>query len=128
MSSESRLAVLCSAERKLLGWITGEPETKVTVKFLKGPAFKPAPDFPVHIGLAPKVGVMMLCPNCGSRVVYGLDGQDLKDVIADSLSPNIGSFYLPAKMRRRYKRGEPTPDPLRASPLITDAPPPKGEE
>ena len=120
------LAVVCPAERKLIGWISGKPKDRVSKTHLTR-HFEPEGDMlPNALAVANRDAAVLQCPTCRNALVLGLPDQDIADAIADDLRPVVGYFYLPdpTRMRKRFIKGQGTVSELRAEPSMrptTDA-------
>jgi hypothetical protein len=131
--NETSIALICSAERIIIGWVTGRPGAHINRALLRN-GFDPqepgTEDGPRAGAYAPVIrrntmyertrdGRMLTCPICSNALVAGLPGQSLNDAIQDDLRLVAAFARLPdPKIKRaRYKKGKPTANPLRAEPV-----------
>ena len=124
--ADTKIALVCPAERVVVEWIEGEPGQRVDRELLRrniGPRSHPLDEVGINAGhmvglyAESKNGALMLCPTCGNVLVAGLEGQSIDAAIEDNFRLLLGHFSMPdPRKARRYKKGKPTPNELQLEP------------
>ena len=108
----TRIALVCSAERSVLGWLEGRRGAHVNRRFLADhfePEWHGDAKTLTRSGFYDNArdGEMLICPRCGSAIVAGLEGQAMEATIADDLRLVCGYFELPdGRERAPRQKGE----------------------
>jgi hypothetical protein len=115
-NKQTKVALVCTAERSVIGWIEGNPGAVVNKHMLKRGFVPSGVDLSATVFWDNyKNGVMLLCPRCGNALVCGLQGQSTDAAIKDDLRVILGFFRLPGGKLRyvTWDKAPGTPDPAR---------------
>ncbi|NIO16912.1 MAG: hypothetical protein GTN70_07925 [Deltaproteobacteria bacterium] len=90
-----RIALICPAEKKILGWVNMEPGQAIDVAKL-GRDFEPVDGPTVRYALLDEAanGEALLCPSCRNGLMAGPDTDDLDAAIELAVPVLLGSTKI----------------------------------